>query len=218
MKIVIDGNIGSGKTTQLGLLEQKGWLVCREPIDEWPLKEFYADPSRWAFLFHMVILRTLRPLKTNRHVIYERSLLSSRWVFWPVLRKKGHVTPLEHDTYDRYYERFSWHPDIYIFLSKNLDLTWEHIQARGQAGDEGVSREYLVELDAEYNNLLRSVPCKVHVINANQSVEKIQEDICKVLVGNELLFSDIIGGEVQKSGGRGREVSCTPFAHMCRLS
>ena len=218
MKIVIDGNIGSGKTTQLGLLEQKGWVVRREPIDKWPLKEFYADPTRWAFLFHMVILETLRPLKTPSHVIYERSLLSSRWVFWPVLHKKGHVTQLEHETYDKYYERFAWNPDIYIFLSKNLDLAWEHIQARGQAGDEGVTKEYLMELDAEYKNLVRSVPCKVYMINANQSVEKIHEDICKVLVDNELLFSDVNGDKVQKSGGRGREVPCTPFTHMCNLS
>ena len=218
MKILIDGNIGSGKTTQLGLLEQKGWTVRREPIDKWPLKQFYEDKTRWAFLFHMVILETLRPLKTNRHVIYERSLLSSRWVFWPVLRRQGHVTQAEHETYDLYYERFSWHPDIYIFLSKNLDLAWEHIQARGQAGDEGVTREYLAELDTEYRELVRNVPCRVYVINANQTVEKIHEDICKVLVDNELLFSDALGSQVQKTGSRGREVPCTPFTHMCNLS
>lgn len=219
MKIVIDGNIGSGKTTQLGLLEQKGWTVQREPIDKWPLKEFYKDPSRWAFLFHMIILQTLRPVRTTtRHVIYERSLLSSRWVFWPVLRRQGHVTQLEHETYDHFYERFSWHPDVYIFLSKNLDLAWEHIQARGQAGDEGVTREYLAELEKEYMDLVRSVPCKVYVVNANQTVQKIHEDICKVLVDNELLFSDLGGSQVQKVGGRGREVPCTPFTHMCNLS
>jgi len=40
-RVVIDGNIGSGKTTQLGLLEKKGWKVRRDPIDEWPLEEFY---------------------------------------------------------------------------------------------------------------------------------------------------------------------------------
>ena len=218
MKIVIDGNIGSGKTTQLGLLEQKGWVVRREPIDKWPLKEFYSDPTRWAFTFHMVILQSLRTLNIPSHVIYESSLLISRWVFWRVLRKQGDVTQLEHDTYDRFYEQFSWNPDIYIFLSKKIDLAWEHIQARGQAGDEGVTKEYLSELDAEYQNLIRSVPCKVYVINANQSVEKIHEDICKVLVDNELLFSDVVGNQMQKSGGRGREVSCTPFTHMCRLS
>jgi predicted ATPase len=41
MKVVIDGNIGSGKTTQLGLLEKAGYIVRREPIDQWPLEEFY---------------------------------------------------------------------------------------------------------------------------------------------------------------------------------
>lgn len=218
MKIVIDGNIGSGKTTQLGLLEQKGWMVRREPIDKWPLKEFYADPTRWAFLLHMIILRTLRPLKTKSPVIYERSLLSSRWVFWPVLKRKGHVTEVEHDTYDHFYEQFSWSPDIYIFLSKDLDLAWKHIQARGQAGDDGVTREYLDELDAEYKKLIKSVPCLVFIVNANQTVEKIHEDICKILVDNELLFSDALGSQVQKSGSRGREVPCTPFPHMCNLS
>lgn len=31
MKVVIDGNIGSGKTTQLDLLEMRGYRVRREP-------------------------------------------------------------------------------------------------------------------------------------------------------------------------------------------
>jgi predicted ATPase len=32
MRVVIDGNIGSGKTTQLELLERKGWFIQKEPI------------------------------------------------------------------------------------------------------------------------------------------------------------------------------------------
>jgi hypothetical protein len=40
MKIVIDGNIGAGKTTQLNLLESKGFKVHREPIEKWPLELF----------------------------------------------------------------------------------------------------------------------------------------------------------------------------------
>jgi deoxyadenosine/deoxycytidine kinase len=49
IRVVIDGNIGSGKTTQLGLLEKKGYMVRREAIHDWTLDEFYADPARWAF-------------------------------------------------------------------------------------------------------------------------------------------------------------------------
>ena len=218
MKIVIDGNIGSGKTTQLGLLEKKGWLVRREPIDSWPLEDFYKDPKRWAFYFHMVILQTLRPIKSSRPVIYERSLLSSRWVFWPIMKKHGYVTDAEDRTYAQFYEQYSWFPDVYIFLSKKKDLAWEHIQKRGQAGDKGVTLEYLGELDDEYSKLIKAVPCRVHIVNANQSVEKVHEDICKILVDHELFVSDSNGSQVQKEGGRGREVPCTSFQNMCRVS
>jgi deoxyadenosine/deoxycytidine kinase len=217
-RIVIDGNIGSGKTTQLDLLEKKGWMVRREPIDKWPLEDFYKDPKRWAFYFHMVILQTLRPLVSSKPVIYERSLMSSRWVFWPILIRKGCATPGEDATYGRFYDQYSWFPDIYIFLSKNLDLAWEHIQKRHQAGDGGVTREYLTELDAEYAKLVKAVPCRTFFVNANRSPEEIHQEICSILVENELLISDPKRDEVQKEGGRGRQVSCTPFPDMCRVS
>ena len=218
MKIVIDGNIGSGKTTQLGLLEQKGWQVRREPIDEWPLEEFYKNPTRWAFLLHMKILQTLRPVKTSQGVIYERSLLSSRWVFWPVLQKHGNVTDAEHSTYDNFYDQYAWYPDLYIFLSKDVNLAYEHVTKRGQTGDSGVTLKYMKELDEEYRKLLMKVPCKVHVVNANRTVDEIHKEICQILSENELLFCDGDGRQMQKEGRPGRKVSCTPFPDVCRVS
>jgi len=218
MKVVVDGNIGSGKTTQLDLLEKRGYIVRREPIDQWPLEEFYKDPQRWAFFFHMKILQTLRPLKTHRTVVYERSLLSSRWVFWPVLRKQNLVTVQEDNAYSYFYEQFSWFPDIYIFLSKSADLAWEHIQQRHQVGDSGVTKEYWHELDAEYQKLIQNVPCKVYVLDANRSVEEIHKEICEILAENELLSLETGRDKVQIKGGRRREVSCTPFGDLCRVS
>ena len=218
MKIVVDGNIGSGKTTQLGLLEKKGWHVQREPIDSWPLEDFYKDPKRWAFYFHMVILRTLRPVKTPKPVIYERSLMSSRWVFWPVLKRQGHVTPGEDETYAWFYDQCAWYPDLYIFLSKDRTLALKHIQSRKQAGDAHVTKEYLAELDTEYLRLLQNMPCKVHVVNANQTVEKIHEDICKILVENELFINNALGSQVQKEGRRGWQMSCARIENVCRVS
>ena len=220
-RVVIDGNIGSGKTTQLGLLEKKGWKVRREPIDQWPLEEFYKDPKRWAFYFHMVILQTLRPVNKphdSSMVIYERSPFSSRWVFWPVMVRKGMVTKQEDATYARFYDQYAWYPDLYIFLSKDLDLAWEHIQKRHQAGDTGVTREYLAELGEEYQNAIRNTPCRVHIVNANRTVEEIHEEICRILSDHELFVGYTDRGQVQKEGGSGRKVPCTSFTNMCRLS
>ena len=218
MKVVIDGNIGSGKTTQLNLLEIRGYKVRREPLDDWPLEEFYKDSKRWAFYFHMVILQTLRPLKTRETVVYERSLLSSRWVFWEVLKKQSIITEGEDETYTKFYDQYSWFPDLYIFLSKSPELAWEHIQKRHQTGDSGVTLEYWKELDVEYQKLVQNVPCKVQIVNANRSVEEIHQEICEILIEHELLSPHPQRDEVQTKVRRERDVPCPSFQHMCCVS
>jgi len=219
MHIVIDGNIGSGKTTQLGLLEKKGWKVQREPIDQWPLDQFYKDTKRWAFLLHMMILKTLQPpKKSGSHVLLERSLMSSRHVFWPVLVKQGCATIDEDRTYSYFYEKCAWYPDLYIYLAKSPEKAFEHIQSRHQAGDSGVSLDYLKKLDVEYKRLVQNVPCKVIVVNAEWSVEEIHLEICRHLSENELFLSDSGRDEVSPQGSRGREVSCTHIPHVCCMS
>jgi deoxyadenosine/deoxycytidine kinase len=213
MKVVIDGNIGSGKTTQLGLLEKKGFLVFREPIDEWPLEEFYQDPKSGAFPLHMAILRTCRP---RGSAVYERSLLSSRWVFWEWAKSKGIASNSK--TYEYFYEKHVWHPDLYIFLAKPPEECHQAIQTRGQTGDSHVTLEYLNELHTLYETLIIQMPCPVHVINASAPPEEIHAKILKILSHNELLLCDGIGEEVQKSRHARGEVPRTSFQDVCRLS
>lgn len=219
MKIVIDGNIGAGKTTQLGLLEKKGYNVKKEPIDKWPLKEFYEDPSRWAFLFHMRIIQTRRPSKNEGTVIYERSLQSSFHVFWKLMKNKGLVTTMEDQIYSYFYEKECWFPDLYIYLSKDPEKAFEHVRDRHQAGDDGVTLEYLKELDDEYKKLLLSIPCKVHVLNANRSVEEIQKDILRIIKENEVFLSHSGRIKVSKNrSSRDGKMQCTSFTNVCSVS
>jgi deoxyadenosine/deoxycytidine kinase len=217
-RIVIDGNIGSGKTTQLDLLEKKGWRVQREPLDKWPLKEFYDDPSRWAFYFHMVLLQTLQPKETKTAVIYERSLLSSRYVFWPVMVNKKMVTKMEDETYAKFYSKYEWMPDLYIFLTKRPEKCYEHIQKRGQVGDTGVTLDYLKDLDTQYIKMIKNVPCKVVMINAERSAEEIHKEICKHIGGNELFISYPDGKEVYEEGCPGRKMQCSSITDVCSMS
>ena len=219
MKVVIDGNIGSGKTTQLNLLEKKGWTVQREPIDEWPLELFYKDKSRWALLLQLKILQTLQPVKTkDAVVIYERCLLSTRHVFWEYLVKYKLVRAEEHDVYCHQYDKDVWFPDVYIFLSKTPEMAFEHIKKRKQSGDSGIYLSYLKDLDILYTRMLMNVPCKVHVINAHQTPEDIHQQILSLLKLYGMYVSDTGGAKVQTSCTHQREVLCTPFPNMCRLS
>ena len=215
MKVVVDGNIGSGKTTQLGLLEKKGFPVFREPIDQWPLEEYYKDKKRGIFPLHMAILRTLRPRGPG---VYERSLLSSRWVFWEWAKTKWTVP--EDETYDYFYNKHLWHPDLYIFLAKSPEKCFEAIQKRGQTGDKFVTLEYLRELDDLYKKMVMNVPCQVHVINAEAPAEEIHEKILNILSHNEytVLGGDGERNKVQKRSGTGGSLLCPPFQDLCRMS
>lgn len=216
--IVIDGNIGAGKTTQLDLLEKKGFSVRREPLDAWPLKEFYEDPSRWAFFFHMVLLKTQKPPASSK-VIYERSLYSSRYVFWDVLLEDKIVTQKEDQVYDYFWNKFAWTPSLFIYLNKDPELAFKHIQNRNQDGDTGVSLDYLYKLDAKYRHLILKIPCKVLVINANRSAEEIHQEIYKYLVENGSVHGpDRRGKEVQEDSSSRWKVSRAPCEHLCSVS
>ena len=66
--LFIEGNVGSGKSTFLKLLEKNGYKIILEPVDEWTqlknkddknlLENFYADQERYAYTFQSIAFRT----------------------------------------------------------------------------------------------------------------------------------------------------------------
>lgn len=69
--VVVDGNIGAGKTTLMSLLEARGLSVVTEPVDVWcsgyehrgitetsPISMYYEDPVRNAVPFQLHVLTT----------------------------------------------------------------------------------------------------------------------------------------------------------------
>ena len=181
MKIVIDGNIGSGKTTQLGRLASNGWTVKYEPIEQWPLELFYSDMERWGFLFQIVVLQTLKISPGT--VIYERSPLSSKDVFWKIMKK----TPIEDEVYNRAFEQIGWGPDIYILIDTPPEICLQHIQNRTQAGDGGVSLDYLRQLDEQYKLMYDNLNCPKIKIDGTQTIEKIHESISAYIANAKVL-------------------------------
>jgi deoxyadenosine/deoxycytidine kinase len=173
MKIVIDGNIGAGKTTQLNLLEEIGYKVHREPIEKWPLELFYSDPERWGLTFQLIILDTLKP----EDGIHERCPRSSKDVFWKGLSKH----PEEARVYDWAYGYHGWSPDLYILLDKSPELCMKHIQHRCQDGDSSISMDLLNQLHNDYHEMYDNLECPKFCIDASLSPKQINEKILYIL-------------------------------------
>lgn len=223
MRIVVDGIIGAGKTTQLDLLERRGIKVVREPLEKWPLDLFYEDMRRWALALQLTILQTHQPIDTPRLVVYERSLFASRYVFWENLKRKGVVTSTEDEVHERAFETYRWRPDVYIYISIPPEEAYEHVKRReGQAGDFGVRLEYLQEIYALYEEMLLRMPCRVHVVKGSRRTpEEIHVEILEILsryTADGMYVSDDGRKEMQTTGTHRRSVLCTPCADVCHLS
>jgi deoxyadenosine/deoxycytidine kinase len=180
MIIAIEGNIGCGKTTQLSILEKQGYSIYKEPIDKWPLDEFYQDPSRWGFLLQVVVLRTF--IKGTEPIsIHERSPMSSKYVFWNNLVESGIVTSLENSVFEDEYNEKAWEPDVLIYLNKNPELCHKHIQNRNQPGDSTMQLDYLETLNEKYNNMYRICKQDKYEIDGSQTVENVHKEIMTIL-------------------------------------
>lgn len=175
-RIVIDGNIGSGKTTQLNLLSELGYVVHCEPIHEWPLKLFYEDKDRWAFLLQMTILKSFLE---KDGLIWERSPESSREVFWKMLHQGA---PEEESVYRYFYEKYSWSPDVHVYIRTDPEVCLQRITSRHQTGDVKIDLTYLTTVHQHYEDYISSRTNTVHIIDGNSSSpEEIHKEILRCI-------------------------------------
>ena len=178
MIISVEGNIGAGKSTILGILRDKydiGNIVfLDEPLDSWLnlkdaddkniLEHFYEKPDRWSYSFqmHAFITRTKEILKSNNNnsiIIVERSVLTDRNVFAKLLYNEGKISELEWKLYN---EWFLWlipkmcnvTPDIYIYLRCSPETAFQRIQARGRVEENNITCEYIESVSKMHDDWL----------------------------------------------------------------
>ena len=196
MKVIIDGNIGSGKTTQLNLFSQKGFKVHREPIDDWPLEVFYSWPQRWQLMFQLRVIQTLPEIKFDKSKniqFYERSIFSALHVFWQYALDCQLVSYWEDLVFRDVYNKIKCEPDMYIYIRRSPIECFRSIQSRNQAGDSKVTLEYLERLSTLYEKMIHRLPCEVCVIDADgRDPGEVHREIIKVLKSkaNELYSID----------------------------
>lgn len=110
--VSLEGNVGCGKSSTLGILKQKGYTVVPEPIKKWgaTLDLFYSNPQKYCYVFQTRVLAELitmrekilnasKPHKDNV-IFFERSQMGAK-VFLEVAVDNGDMHRAEHETYLR---------------------------------------------------------------------------------------------------------------------
>lgn len=159
--IVIEGNIGSGKTTLATKLAThfKAELVLEEFAENQFLKEFYnsnngALPLELSFLNarHEQLTKAQERGKNNPLIAdyyYRKSLIFA----------KNTLPENEFKLYESVFEKLMSHfqpPDLFIYLHCETDVLISRIKQRGREYEKNISPEYLTKISNEYLFFLRS--------------------------------------------------------------
>jgi len=163
--LIVEGNIGCGKTTLLDKLEENNnFEVIREPVDLWLqikgsdeknlLQQFYEEPERYAYLFQTMVFKTrlesldheqLKPFRFS-----ERSIWTDRYVFGKSCINSKKMNDLETNSYKFWFNwletKFFKKPDGIIYLRTNPEKCLERIRERARNEESTVSLEYLNEI------------------------------------------------------------------------
>jgi deoxyadenosine/deoxycytidine kinase len=190
MKIVIEGNIGGGKSTVLNMISQKTRLpIFLEPVDTYwkeGLDYFYNDNSRWGFTFNLNVLMTYNKWKDNSFkAIYERCPLSSKEVFSELQYDSEKMTKYEHDLYLEFYHKLAWEPEVMIYIRTPSNICYERMNSRGRECESSVPLSYLTKVEDKYEKLCKTIQeknnIKLFIVNGDQDVEKVYEDVVKII-------------------------------------
>jgi deoxyadenosine/deoxycytidine kinase len=170
---IVEGNIGSGKSTFLNILKQYlNIQIMLEPHEQWQnigghniLDLFYKNPKRWAYSFqsYAFISRVMMQqayARTNPYTvqILERSVFSDRYCFALNAYELGYMNDLE---WKMYREWFSWlidtyiaKPDGFIYLRANPKICYERLKKRSRNEEATVSLDYIMRLHEKHENWL----------------------------------------------------------------
>ena len=208
--ILIEGNIGVGKSTIMSYIASKYpsnlVQVHCEPVENWMdikgfdlLNALYTESNRWTFTFELTALlsriRNHMNSRSNHHInIYERSILSCFNVFIDHDREQNYLNDVEYRILQNHYE---------YGLEKTIDLSstailyfdlppkqcYERIVKRSRQSESSVDLERLEKLKHHYDKFIKNFNmCPVKVIDASQTLERTCEQIDTLL--SEMITSN----------------------------
>ena len=188
MKLVLDGNIGCGKSSVIKKIIESKCIelpVYNEPLNDWNqwMDLFYSDMTKYSFGFQMRVLKSHLDKKDILNGIFERSPLSCQRVFGELLFEDKLMTQLEWNLTEEFNNDFGWMPDIVIYLKCDPETCFKRIHQRNRNSEQTISMEYLERLHSKYESLYNNnLNVKVIEVDATQSIDKVFEEILEKVI------------------------------------
>ncbi|MFL5766200.1 MAG: deoxynucleoside kinase [Bacteroidia bacterium] len=192
--IVIEGNIGAGKTTlSTKLSEDQHTRLILEQFDDNPfLPKFYEDPEKHAFPLELSFLaERYHQLKTelNAQDIFRPRIVSDYFFVKSLIFAGSNLKEDEFRLYSKLFYIINDSlpkPDLFVYLYHSIERLQENIRKRGRAYEQNIKDEYLQRIQNAYFDFFRQMPeMRILVIDVNEcdfvNRKEDYERICEIL-------------------------------------
>lgn len=172
--IIVEGNIGAGKSTFLRLAQRHLNVgVVLEPHEKWQqvgatgnlLDNFYLDPKRWAYTFQsyafitrLIVQQQYTEQALSKTCFLERSVFSDRYCFAKNAYELGNMTDLEWHIYKEWFSWFMNHyaqkPTGFIYLRVDPTVCFKRMNMRNRNEESLVPLDYLKQLHEKHESWL----------------------------------------------------------------
>ena len=163
--LVIEGNIGVGKTTLSGKIAEdfNAKLILEQFADNPFLPKFYEDQERYSFPLELSFLADrYRQIKTQ---VLNLDLFHSFLVADYYFAKSSIFAQntLKDDEYFLFQQIFDIvfetmpKPDLYVYLHADINKIQNNIEKRGRNYEQNIKAEYLRKIQAGYFHFFKQI-------------------------------------------------------------
>lgn len=199
--IVIEGIIGSGKTTLGKLLRSNidDCIFIEEQVDNDLLEQFTKDMKRYVYPFqlsvlirrHEAYLKALWYCMNGHKVILDRSLLGDH-VFIETQYQMGNLENCDYKMLKYLLQKYSSdlpRPKTVIYLDADINTAMKRIQKRNRSGEDNYQREYQYYLRNNYLKVINEYRNMIEVYDWSQDYNDFNQIPINGLINRHFQYS-----------------------------
>lgn len=163
--VVVEGNIGAGKTTLATMLAEhyNTSLVLEQFEDNFFLPEFYKHPEKYALPLELSFVadryQQLRGVFSQPD-LFKPQVISDYFILKSLIFAKVNLPELEFSLFEKLY-RIVYDalplPDLMIFLNSGIERLKRNIHLRGRGYEMNIKDEYLNDIHLSYVSEIKAI-------------------------------------------------------------